>query len=190
MMEQPQLQTPSSPLPFPRSYWVLEGRLLAGVYPGAADPEDAEARLAALLNIGIRCVINLTEEDEVNHIGLPLCGYAEILHDIAARREQTVATHRFPIKDTNIPRVEEMRAILDAIDTAMRQQQPVYLHCWGGKGRTATVVGCWLARHGMAVGDDALHAIQVFRQHDPTAQDPAPENQLQCEFVRQWPEGR
>ena len=31
----------------------------------------------------------------------------------------------------------------------------MYLHCWGGVGRTGTVVGCWLVRHGRT-GDEAL----------------------------------
>jgi hypothetical protein len=31
------------PVPFPRSYWVIPGKLLAGCYPGAKDPKEATA---------------------------------------------------------------------------------------------------------------------------------------------------
>ena len=41
-----------------------------------------------------------------------------------------------------------MAGLLDAIDTAMRDGKTVYLHCWGGVGRTGNVVGCSLVRHG------------------------------------------
>lgn len=44
------------------------------------------------------------------------------------------------------PTVDQMRAILDAIDRAAGSI--VYVHCWGGHGRTGTVAGCYLVRHG------------------------------------------
>ena len=34
----------------------------------------------------------------------------------------------------------------------------VYVHCWGGIGRTGTTVGCWFVRHGRT-GDQALAEI-------------------------------
>ena len=40
-------------LPFPRSYWVEPGRLLAGFYPGDSDPVEAEYKLQALLDCGV-----------------------------------------------------------------------------------------------------------------------------------------
>ena len=51
-----------------------------------------------------------------------------------------------------------MSDILDAIDAALRDGKTVYVHCWGGVGRTGTVIGCWLVRHGKT-GDEALSQI-------------------------------
>ncbi|MBA3406233.1 MAG: dual specificity protein phosphatase family protein [Gemmatimonadaceae bacterium] len=34
----------------------------------------------------------------------------------------------------------------------------IYVHCWGGVGRTGTVVGCYIVRHGRT-GDDALGEV-------------------------------
>jgi hypothetical protein len=48
-----------------------------------------------------------------------------------------------------------MTAILDRIDCALEQGHTVYVHCWGGRGRTGTVVGCHFVRRG-ATGQDAL----------------------------------
>jgi hypothetical protein len=43
----------SIPTPFPKSYWVIPGRLLAGAYPGAKDPAEAAGKLKALFDAGI-----------------------------------------------------------------------------------------------------------------------------------------
>jgi protein-tyrosine phosphatase len=63
------------------------------------------------------------------------------------------------------------------------------VHCWGGKGRTGTVVGCWLVRHGKATGDQALAMIQELRKNDPTRYEPSPENETQRQMVREWKPG-
>jgi hypothetical protein len=40
-------------LPFPKSYWVIPGKFLAGAYPGSADPEEAKEKIKALTFCGI-----------------------------------------------------------------------------------------------------------------------------------------
>jgi hypothetical protein len=37
------------PVPFPGSYWVLPGKLLAGYCPGSKDPKEATEKLTALI---------------------------------------------------------------------------------------------------------------------------------------------
>jgi hypothetical protein len=36
-------------VPFPRSYWVVPGKFLAGYYPGSRDSVTAQAKLKNLL---------------------------------------------------------------------------------------------------------------------------------------------
>jgi hypothetical protein len=52
------------PVPFPRFYWVIPKILLAGCYPGSKDPKEATDKLTALIDAGIRHIINLMEPDE------------------------------------------------------------------------------------------------------------------------------
>ena len=75
----------TSPVPFPRSYWVIPGKLLAGFYPGAKDPKEATAKLTALINSGIRHVINLMEPDERDISGHRFVPYADLMESIAAK---------------------------------------------------------------------------------------------------------
>ena len=79
-----------------------------------------------------------------------------------------------------------MVTILDRIDQALADGRPVYVHCWGGKGRTGTVVGCYLVRHGIAEVKAALRLIQEMRCNDPRAHEPSPETKEQSQFVLHW----
>ena len=176
-------------VPFSRSYWVRPGRLLAGCYPGAPIAPSASRKLQGLLDAGIRAVVNLMEPDETDRQQRPFAPYEEQLSRLAAEREVAVTCLRLPIPDQCVPTREAMREILDAIDAMVDNETPTYIHCWGGRGRTGVVVGCWLARHGLATGDEALRMIQRLRQHDPTANQPSPENRIQCDMVRNWHEG-
>ncbi len=68
-----------------------------------------------------------------------------------------------------------MIKILDTIDESMAKALPVYVHCWGGVGRTGTVAGCYLMRHGLANRDDMLERIAVLRRNEVTANRTSPE---------------
>jgi protein-tyrosine phosphatase len=93
------------------------------------------------------------------------------------------------IPDLGVRTKEAMREILDMIDGEMENGRPVYVHCLGGIGRTGTVVGCWLARHGIASGEAVLDRIAELRRNDPSADVPSPETRQQRNFVRTWKAG-
>ena len=177
-------------VPFPRSYWVVPEKFLAGYYPGSRNPSTAQRKLERLLEHGVRHVINLMEEDERNFSGETFVSYEQQLENIAAQGEIPIKLVHMPIRDTDVPTVEGMVAILDEIDRAIQQSSCVYLHCWGGRGRTGTTVGCYLARHGMGVGEAALDLLGTLRRNDPISHLPSPETEIQAQFVRAWVKGR
>jgi hypothetical protein len=172
--------------PFERSYWVLPGRFLAGYYPGDLTKEAALEKVGALLDAGIRYVINLVEEDEKGGGGKPMRSYAALLNQEAQARQVDLTYVRIPIRDVGVPSRTTMLLILDAIDGALERRQPVYVHCWGGRGRTGTVVGCYLVRHGIETRDDVLMAIQRLRHDDATGTQPSPETDEQRAMVCTW----
>jgi protein tyrosine/serine phosphatase len=176
-------------VPFPRSYWVVPGKFLAGYYPGSRDPSTAQKKLEGLLEHGVRHVINLMEEHEHNFSGETFVPYEQQLEDIAAAADIPIKLVHMPIRDTDVPTVEGMVAILDEIDRAIQQNPRVYLHCWGGRGRTGTAVGCYLVRHGIGVGETALDLLRTFRQNDPISHFSSPETEIQAQFVRSWVKG-
>lgn len=176
-------------IPFDRSYCVIPGRFLAGFYPASDKPDEATQKLQRLLDVGINHVINLTESVEKNWAGQFLTDYKPELVELADRQNLKMSCYRFPIRDGGIPSVNGMKNILDNIDTALKDNKVVYLHCWGGRGRTATVVGCFLARHGLSVGEQALQTIRYLRRTDAKATAEAPETDIQKNFVVNWSAG-
>ena len=100
--------------------------------------------------------------------------------------DQRVSCRRFPVPDLGVTDVATMGRILDAIDASIEVGMPVYVHCWGGIGRTGTVVGCFLIRHGMADGKTAIERIHHLRYTDAERRRPSPETRAQVALVESW----
>lgn len=170
------------PVPFPNSYWVLPDRLLAGEYPGDHEPGRARRRLLNMLQSGVEVFFDLTH---------PMDGL-EPYHAIVSQEAQDlglmVDIQSFPIEDFGVPPPLEMKAILDKIDEAVAGGKKVYVHCWGGIGRTGTVVGCYLVRHGLD-GEGALKKLAELRKSTPKYWREAPESDEQKHMVREWRTG-
>jgi hypothetical protein len=169
-------------LPITESYWVEENLFLAGEYPGGYGPEEARKRMDAFLESGIRTFIDLTQPHE-------LVPYEPILKEQAHIYDYMTVYHRFAIRDHGVPSVQTMTLILDTIDSAIQSNSPVYIHCWGGVGRTGTVVGCYFVRHGMSPQKalERVNAMYKTRPHDYFLVR-SPETDEQADFVRNWRE--
>jgi hypothetical protein len=167
-------------LPILESYWVEENRLLAGEYPGGYDPETTRIRMDAFLEAGVNTFIDLTQPNE-------LMPYENILKEQAEIYGANASYHRFPIRDYSVPSSETMTAILNTIDKTINDGSCVYVHCWGGVGRTGMVVGCYLVRHGNT-NEQAL--AQVNKLYNTRPKNPyllrSPETEEQIEFVLNW----
>lgn len=172
--------------PFDRSYWVVPDNLLAGAYPGSKDGQEAQEKVSRLVNCGIRRIINLMEEHETNYGNERFVPYEELINAVSERFGVTVKVTRHPIRDLHVPSARKMIQILDSIDQSLAEGLPVYVHCWGGVGRTGTVVGCYLIRHGLATQTDVLDGIDFLRREEFTAHRLSPETGEQRRMVQNW----
>lgn len=167
------------PRPNDNTYWVND-HLLAGEYPGHWSDTIACHRLQAYLDCGVSSFVDLTQTGE-------LARYDHLLPSQSANGKR-IEYQRMPIRDLDVPRSPgHMAAILDRIDRDIKQGHTVYVHCWGGIGRTGTVVGCYLVRHGrtgqQALADIARHwqTVEKHKRHPRS-----PEMPEQLAYVRLW----
>jgi len=169
--------------PFENSYWVIPGRLLAGEYPGSPYTRQASERVRSLLALGVTFFLDLTSPADY------LLPYAPHLNQDPPGSGSLPVKVNHPIRDFDIPTRGAMKRILDALDGALSEGHIVYVHCWGGAGRTGTVIGCHLVRHGMP-GEQAIEEIARLREVIPAERRRlSPETDSQQKMVRSWRPG-
>ena len=169
--------------PYPESYWVIPGLFMAGEHPGGWDELETRRRIQALLRCGLLNFIDLTDPDDTGS------KYAKILEDEANGYLKTITYLNFPIPDRSILSTEGMCEILDALDQRINARSPVYVHCMAGIGRTGTVVGCYLVRHGAEPGS-LLRQIERLRGTVPSRWVRSPESDAQVDFILNWKNGQ
>ena len=154
-------------------FWVERGRVIAGKYPGAWNNEAAaRTKLEAILGKGVSLFVDLTEVGELDP-------YAHLLDGRAGHI-------RHPIRDMSTTGTSEMSAILDEIDGELGRGGIPYVHCWGGCGRTGTVIGAWWVRHGMT-GDAAVDQYQRLSREIQWQE--CPQTEAQRAVIRGWQPG-
>jgi hypothetical protein len=169
--------------PIPESYWVVPVYFLAGGYPiSSLDAGLARKCLAAFIEIGIDSFFDLTRQGE-------LPPYLPMLQEEALHYGIPINYQRMTIQDKGLPAHEKMAALLDALDAALASGHKVYLHCWGGIGRTGTTVGCWLVRHGLTGTQALIRLNELYREAGQSRIYPrSPETDAQVNFIQGWSE--
>lgn len=156
-------------LPIKNSYCVIPGSVYAGEYAG--DLYNPEKKIADLLNFGITHFIDLTEENELNP-------YRHLL-------PPHVYYHRFAVRDRSVPRsiVDVFKLVRYIAELARFRDNKIYIHCWGGVGRTGTIVACLYQYLGETATFALNHLRQSFAQCPKSKFRQTPEIPLQIDFI-------
>lgn len=167
-------------LPILESYWVEENRFLAGEYPGSSNYGFMRQRIDLFLEAGVNTFVDLTRANE-------LPSYETVLKEQTKIYNVSTAYHRFAIRDHGVPSSALMTSILNTIDDAIKNVGCVYVHCWGGVGRTGMVVGCYLIRHGYTNQQAVIEVNRLYKTRPNNLYFPrSPESDEQVEFILNW----
>ena len=164
--------------PIENSYEVTKN-IYAGEYPRNKDDESSYAKLKQFESFGITHFVDLTEEGELQP-------YEHLIYKGAKYL-------RFPIKDESIPQsTESVRGLIAKITKAIKgnSETKVYIHCWGGVGRTGLVVGCLLGELYKQGYDETLKRLkQLFAVCPKSAKRHTPETAEQHRFIASYIQG-
>lgn len=161
--------------PIENSYEVTKN-IYAGEYPRNKDDESSYAKLKHFESFGITHFVDLTEVGELQP-------YESLLYKGAKY-------FRFPIKDVSIPQsTEDVRGLIAKITKVIKDspKAKVYIHCWGGVGRTGLIVGCLLGELYRKNYDETLKMLeQLFMACPKSAKRHTPETAEQHQFIAKY----
>ena len=161
--------------PIRNSYMVMD-RVYAGEYPRDLDEQKSTEKIKQFSQFGITHFIDLTEEGELRPY------------------EQMLSSHmqhiRFPIQDVSSPAsIESVKDLIGQIHGILNEsdENKVYIHCWGGVGRTGTIVGCLLSHQHDFDYEKTMNALKkAFSDCPKSAYRHTPETKEQRDFIARY----
>jgi len=168
------------------AWWAdPESRVLAGEYPArvafpgrTVDADATRHKLSLLVDAGIRTFIDLTEAAD------RLTPYQDQLDAIARERGIELRRLSHPIVDVSVTTQDHYDRIVGDLESALNAGSKVFVHCWGGVGRTGTVVGIWHVVRGHTP-EEALARIQAARAGTKKAGRASPEVPQQVNAIHE-----
>lgn len=162
----------------PKMYFTGVPSVFAGEHPSIKKSETAtRERVEALCNNGFTDFVDLTECDELPPYSKWLSKGCNIID--------------FPIKNQSFPQdikstynlIQSIAGISDANDG-----RKVYIHCYGGAGRTGTIVACLLSYHFHDYDyDSVMKRFQTaYKEYPKSSYLSAPETTEQENFIAEF----
>jgi hypothetical protein len=185
--------------PTRESNWVILDRLMVGAYPSSFDDAENESILRGLLECGITTFVCLQLEYQHGvpeaqwRAGVSLRPYIEDALEICERERKSgtvVAPEHLKFLHHGIVdcgTTTDMTVLELALDICYRllADEVIYLHCWGGHGRTGTVVAVALGLMYDLSSSEALsrtqlyHDLRVCSLNVPSPQTPQQRRQVE-----------
>ena len=142
--------SPSSPSPS-----SLPGPgLIAGSHPGSIHPHENELNLQTLITTHhVTAFVNLLSTERLSFVS-----YEPRASDLASAVHRTLTFLTCPIVDGGVAEDELVLHCCQEVAGLLEQRHVVYVHCWGGHGRTGVVIAIVL---GLVYGIDGASAIDA-----------------------------
>ncbi|CAF1097719.1 unnamed protein product [Didymodactylos carnosus] len=179
------------------SHWVIKpsdtashGGLIAGAYPGHKDPAQHKLLIRHLIQtVGVSVFVNLIETDQLPRFTpyIDLAKEAAVSTTTKTTSKEDIHFIPFPIVDSRVHTdpAQVLKICLDIIEL-VKQGKIIYVHCWGGHGRTGTLISIILGIVYDLDGDQALELNgKLHDLRKITNGIPSPETDVQLKQVRE-----
>lgn len=155
--------------------WISD-QVMLGRYPYVEpsrlrDPAKAKARLAEILNAGVDVFVSLVAElpSQPQHQG-KINGFGSYYGPVKTLASGKDPDHKvskrdvkflhFPIWDLDVPSSGQLTRIVKDLAAEVHAGRKLYIHCWGGRGRAATVGASLIGVVEGLTADQALDRVQ------------------------------
>jgi atypical dual specificity phosphatase len=106
-----------------RNWWdEVDYCIILGAIPFSSD-------VSSLKEMGVKCIVNLC---------------AESTGPVALYKKYNIDYYALPTTDFTCPGIENIEKGVSIIQQYKDKDEKVYVHCKAGRGRSATIVFCWL----------------------------------------------
>jgi len=127
-----------------RNWWdEIDKYLILGAIPFSCD-------VKYLKKLDVKGVLNLCRENDG-----PVDKYKEF----------GIKYYKIPVIDFTSPTLDDVIKSVDLINKYCVDKNKIYVHCKAGRGRSATVVLCWLIKHRYYKPEEAMEHILKVRPH-------------------------
>jgi len=121
-----------------RNWWdEIDDCVILGAIPFNRD-------VSSLKEMGVKCIINLCAESE---------------GPVRVYKEYNIDYFELPTADFTCPDIENIEKGVSIIEQYKNKNEKVYVHCKAGRGRSATIVFCWLVCSRKYSLDDAMELL-------------------------------
>jgi atypical dual specificity phosphatase len=133
----------------PNFSWLIDANLAGSGHIGGWGKYEIDILnddLDQLMHEGIRAIVSLTEQ--------PL--------DIECVLAKGMNYLHIPIPDMAPPSMGAVYKFVTFVESELKQNRPVLVHCEAGLGRTGTMLGCYLVKMGLNPGE-AISKVRLNR---------------------------
>ena len=175
--------------------WLVPGAVLLGRYPGSGRGQWAEKAVRAMRGgAGVTTFVCLQSELPPQDGGgeMPSGFEPYAAHARACAGPPPDFVH-FGIPDMCAAEdLGELGKCVDDLAARVKRGETLFVHCWGGKGRTGLVAACLLGSLYASVGpEEALDRVQAYVElRAPGVRSPETDpqrDQVRDHFALRWP---
>merc|ERR1712107_311409 len=137
------------------THWVIPGRLAAGVSAGNLPSSS----LTALVNAGVDTFVSLQK----SYREYGSSDYRETLRTLAKRPDfppHPLSFLHFPIPVFGVVKDPDMLALINQLADLLKKGKCLYIHCFGGHGRTGVVLLLLLSA---TLGQDMKASMELLK---------------------------